>query len=153
MALFEKIGDKISSAGKDVAKKTKEIADITKINLQISNEEDNIKNLYNEIGKLYYEVHKNSPDAKMAVLCASITESINKIDLSKKQIQIIKGIIRCPKCGAENADSSAFCGTCGYKNSITPEVIEDNTTKSKCPNCGEVFDGTGSFCSNCGGKI
>ncbi len=166
MAFFEKFGEKISSAGKDVAKKTKELADVTKLNMQIGSEEDNIKNNYVEIGKLYYGLFSSSPDERLAPLCSSITESLNKINTYKEQIQTIKGIKKCPKCGAEIADSALFCSVCGNKTSSEEEkepeeaktetkeeapVVEE--TPSSCPACNEPIDKNAAFCSKCGQKI
>lgn len=116
MAFFEKFGEKLTSAGKDVARKTKELADTAKLNMQISNEEDNIKSKYIEIGKLYYELFSASPDEKFSEFCSSISESRNKIDTLKVQIQEIKGVKKCSKCGAEIAYTATFCSSCGSPN-------------------------------------
>ncbi|OPZ88720.1 MAG: Double zinc ribbon [Firmicutes bacterium ADurb.Bin419] len=166
MAFFEKFGEKISSAGKDMAKKTKELADVTKLNMQIGSEEDNIKNNYIEIGKLYYGLFSSSPDERLASLCSSITESLNKINTYKEQIQTIKGIKKCPNCGSEIADSAVFCSVCGNKTSseeeIAPEEANAETkeeapvveeTPSLCPACNEPIDKNAAFCSKCGQKL
>jgi ribosomal protein L40E len=123
MAFFEKFGEKLTNAGKDVAKKTKELADITRLNMQISSEEDNIKNKYIEIGKLYYKLFSESPDERFTQLFNSIAESKNKINFFKEQIQAIKGIKICSNCGAEIESSAKFCSACGYKS-----VVEENTS-------------------------
>jgi len=129
MSFFEKL----TSAGKDMAKKTKDLADIAKLNMQISSEEDKIKNKYIEIDKLYYELFSSSPDEKFAEFCASITESKNKIDDLKKQILEIKGVKKCSNCGAEIDFSAAFCSACGNKvindeNTTTDNAAENNET-------------------------
>ena len=121
--------NRLTNAGKDMAKKTKELADITKLNLQISSEEDNIKNKYIEIGKLYYELFSSNPDEKFAELCSSITESMNKISALKEQILEIKGVKKCPKCGAEIAFSAVFCSACGTKiENDNDTTVENDTT-------------------------
>lgn len=167
MAFFEKFGEKLSSAGKDVAKKTKELADVTKLNMQIGGEEDNIKNQYIEIGKLYYGLFSSSPDERLASLCSSVTESLNKISTYKEQIQAIKGVKKCEKCGAEISDSSAFCSVCGNKASTAEEkepeeakvetkeeaVAVEDSPAPVCPNCNEPVDKDASFCPKCGQKV
>ncbi len=170
MAFFERFGEKLSSAGKDMAKKTKELADVTKLNMQIGNEEDNIKSKYIEIGKLYYDLFSSTPDERLAPLCSSITESLNKISTYKEQIQSIKGVKKCAKCGAEIADSASFCSVCGNKASSEeekePEEANDETKEGPdeetvavedipaptCPNCNEQIDKDAAFCSKCGQK-
>ncbi|MEN2775465.1 zinc ribbon domain-containing protein [Acetivibrio clariflavus] len=126
MSFFEKL----TSAGKDMAKKTKELADITKLNMQISSEEDKIKNKYLEIGKLYYELFSSNPDEKFAEFCAAITESKNKIALLKDQILEIKGAKKCSYCGAEIAKSAVFCSACGNKVANDENTTSDNTEES-----------------------
>lgn len=171
MAFFEKFGEKISSAGKDMAKKTKELADITKLNMQIGSEEDNIKSKYIEIGKLYYELFSSNPDERLAPLCTSITESLGKISSYKEQIQSIKGVKKCSNCGAEIVNSALFCSSCGNKTSSeeekAPEETNDESVKeaeeetiavedapaSVCPNCNAELDKDAAFCANCGQKI
>ncbi|NLL06118.1 MAG: zinc-ribbon domain-containing protein [Clostridiaceae bacterium] len=124
MAFLEKFGEKLTSAGKDVARKTKELADTAKLNMQISNEEDNIKRKYAEIGKLYYELFSSSPDEKFAEFCNSISESKNKIDELRVQILEIKGIKKCSNCGAEINFTATFCSSCG--NATTTAQSENN---------------------------
>lgn len=153
MAFFEKFGEKLTNAGKDVAKKTKELADVTKLNMQINSEEDNIKNKYTEIGKLYYKLFSESPDENFAQLCSSIAESANKINSFKEQIQAIKGVKKCSSCGAEMDESAQFCSVCGNKIIIeeTPVVEEptqdsseaaetENPSDPACPGCDEPDD-------------
>lgn len=171
MAFFEKIGEKLTNAGKDVAKKTKELADIAKLNMQISNEEDNIKNKYFEIGKLYYESFSSSPDEKFVEFCSSISESKNKIDTLKDQIQEVKGVKKCSKCGAEIAYTATFCSSCGTPNAsaeaaqtdkedangdikkkVDVAEVSENTT-STCPVCSNTVAADAAFCPECGNKL
>jgi len=130
MAFFERFGEKLSNAGKDVAKRTKELADITKLNMQINNEEDSIKSKYLEIGKLYYELHASDPSEEFTDLCASITDSENKINTIKAQIQAIKGVKKCSKCGTEIALSSTFCSVCGNKT-VTEDTTDEQSTSGE----------------------
>lgn len=153
MDFFEKIGEKITSTSKDVAKKTKELADITKINAQIGNEEDNIKNMHSQIGKLYYELFSTNPDEPFVSLCASIMESQNKINAYREQIQTIKGVKKCSGCGAEIANSSVFCAICGCKINTNEEGVNDDMSQSKCPSCAKPITDEMVFCTGCGNKL
>lgn len=159
MAFFEKFGEKLTSAGKDVARKTKELADTAKLNMQISNEEDNIKSKYLEIGKLYYELFSSSPDEKFSEFCSSISESKNKIDTLKVQILEIKGVKKCSKCGAEIAYTATFCSACGSQNAsaeagnndkeeINSEGVEKAKGVESGDNSQEVLQGESSETSD-----
>jgi RNA polymerase subunit RPABC4/transcription elongation factor Spt4 len=153
MAFFEKIGEKITSTSKDVAKKTKEITEVTKLNSQINSEEDKIKVKYSEIGKLYYESFMAAPNEEFAGLCNAITESLNKIDSLKNTIQVIKGVKKCQSCGAEIINSAQFCNVCGSKINFAEEIPTLDLSQPKCTNCGELITGDSMFCSGCGNKI
>lgn len=50
--------------------------------------------------------------------------------------------IKCPACGALNAEKSKFCNECGAKLS-----------NPVCPNCGSEIEPGKKFCSECGTKI
>lgn len=173
MAFFEKL----TNAGKDVAKKTKELAEITKLNLQISNEEDRIKSKYAEIGKLYFELYSSAPDEKFADFCTAIVDTQTKIAGLREQVQEIKGVKKCSKCGAEIAYTATFCSSCGTANEtpskteapkaeeVATEPVEtaqaecDNATQADtsseitCPTCKNNVPVDTVFCPNCGSKL
>lgn len=153
MDFFEKIGEKITSTSKDVAKKTKELADISKINTQISSEEDSIKYKYNQIGKLYYETFGENPDEVFAPMCQSIIESQKKISEYRYQIQVIKGVKRCSGCGGDAPNDSIFCPVCGNKMTLEEDVIIDPVVELKCPNCDKPLVEGMQFCTGCGNKL
>ncbi len=50
-------------------------------------------------------------------------------------------MVVCPKCGAQNADNSQYCLSCGI-------ILNNN-----CFNCGAVLDSTARFCSTCGSGV
>lgn len=162
--------DKLTNAGKDMAKKTKELADITKLNMQISSEEDNIKNKYKEIGKLYYELYSSNPDEKFLEFCTAITESMGKISDLRNQINEIKGVKKCSNCGAEIASAAVFCSACGNKavseESTTAESSEEGNKAEESTDNSEVvencdanadssqnIDSSSSLCPACNNPI
>ncbi|HHW47940.1 MAG TPA: zinc ribbon domain-containing protein [Clostridiaceae bacterium] len=157
MSFFNKISDKLSSTGKDVAKKTKDLAEIAKLNMRINSEENNIKNLYNKIGELYYELFHDCPHEKLAPLCASVTESKKKISDYQNQIQAIKAVKKCVNCGAEIYDSAIYCSNCGFNNAAVEnqkqEQDQGSEAENKCTNCGETVPANAIFCGKCGTKV
>ncbi|GGH12059.1 zinc ribbon domain-containing protein [Paenibacillus segetis] len=162
MAFFDKLGEKITSTSKDVAKKTKDLTEIAKINMQIGSEEDKLKSKYLEIGKLYYELFNEAPGEQFTNLCEEITASINQIDSSKRQILSIKGVKICTNCGAEVLQDAAFCGSCGVK--VEEEIPEESLTvidaeveiivpQIHCSHCDSVINADAAFCGSCGQKV
>ena len=53
MEIFEKIGDTIVSAGKDVTEKAKELSSVAKLKMDIRAKEDFVEKQYALIGKKY----------------------------------------------------------------------------------------------------
>lgn len=153
MSMLKNLGSKISNAGQDVAKKTKDIAEITKINSQINNEESKIKNLYGEIGKVYFELYSDTQDEKLHPLCAAIAESKDNIKAYQEKIETIKGIRRCPQCGAEVAENAAFCGSCGFNVGVVVKEEKVEPVGKVCSNCGIDLGENAVFCMGCGTKV
>ncbi len=152
MAFLDDIGKKISNASQSAVQKTKDITDIARCNSIISDEEKKIQNLYMQIGKLYATMHRTDCEKDFAGMISSISESEKKIAELKTQIQTIKGITLCEKCGAEVADNAAFCSACG-----TPmpkaDVAASNEPMINCPNCGQLISSELRFCLYCGKPV
>jgi len=58
MDFFDRMGEKLVTAGKDVTQKAKDLSGTAKLNFDIKAKEDFIEKQYAQIGKLYYEDHK-----------------------------------------------------------------------------------------------
>lgn len=152
MAFFDDLGKKISQAGQTAVQKTKEMTDIARINGMISDEEKKVNNNYYQIGKLYVAMHSTDFESDFAGMITAIKESEIKIRDYKQQIQDIKGVVRCEKCGAEVESNVAFCSSCG-----TPmpkkEMSANIGNLIKCTGCGAMVDKNMRFCTSCGKPI
>lgn len=152
MAFFDDLGKKLSQAGQTAVQKTKEMTDIARINGAISEEEKRLFNTYYEIGKLYVALHLKDYEADFSSMIAALGESERKIKEYRQQIQAIKGVVRCEKCGAEVANNVAFCSSCGAK--MTANVAdESNENLVKCAGCGAMVDKDMKFCVACGKQM
>lgn len=130
MDFFSKLGDKISSTSKDVAKKAKEVAEIANLNSQVSTKESTIKSTYVEIGKYVYENLKEDAPAEIAEKFAVIDGLMEEIDALKKNIQDLKGVQSCPNCGKDVETGAAFCPGCGNK---MPEPVVEEVEPEEAP--------------------
>lgn len=113
MGFFDDFGKKISDASQGAIAKTKDFADVAKLNSNISDEERRINNAYQQMGELYFERHPEDFEDCFTEHYAVIRESLSKITDYRKQITNIKGVVKCPNCGAEVPKDSAFCSACG----------------------------------------
>lgn len=165
MAFFNDLGKKVSQMGQITIQKTKDYADIAKINSGISDEEKRIENLYKQIGKQYVETHKTDFEPEYAEMIGQLEEARVRIEELKNQIQSIKGVVRCPNCGAEVVNNSLFCSSCGTKieykqeenkeEATEPqaETVETAPAKKFCGKCGTEIEADAEFCPSCGEKV
>ena len=101
---------------KGVSKTSGEILKSTKLSLALASEEDKLKQLYMEIGKKVHEIYQYGGtlgkffDEKYA----EIQQTETAIFELKNQMNMIKGVKSCTKCGASIERSAEFCPKCGY---------------------------------------
>lgn len=152
MEFFEKIGNKISSGSKDVAKKAKDMTELAKINSRIKNYEDMIKEIQLQIGKLYFEANRNNPAPEFMELFQNVINAQGAIEKCREEVCTIKGVRGCTSCGAEIPNNSTFCPACGAKNEII-DVTYTTVSDMFCPGCGAGLPSDTVFCPNCGTKV
>lgn len=92
MDFFEKLGDTITTKGKEVTGKAKDLAEIANLKSQINTCEDVIKKNYIEIGRLYYEKHGQEPEEEYDEFCRAIANAKDGIADLEDRIQKVKGI-------------------------------------------------------------
>lgn len=155
MAFFDDFGKKISQASQSTLQKTKDMADVAKINMQISDEEKRINDACFQIGRMYMELHESDGEDAFQELVQSVLAARDKIKTYQAQIQEIKGVLRCPGCGAEGGKDAQFCPACGNRMPETEKeenVPQETEEEKKCSNCGAVLGKEVSFCPECGTK-
>ena len=80
MDFFDRMGEKLVTAGRDVTQKAKDLSGTAKLNLDIKAKEDFIEKQYAQIGKLYYEDHKDEADGAYGQQPEEAMEIKNKDD-------------------------------------------------------------------------
>ena len=153
MAFFEQLGKRLTDAGQNIAQQTKNLADVTQLNSAISDREKKISQLYLNIGQLYYEEHKGDSTAEHQEIIGEINALYAEIAQNREKIKQIKGVVKCPKCGADVPLNAAFCNACGTKMERAEGVSEADGAQRHCPVCHAAVSAEDSFCNNCGAKI
>ena len=92
MEFFDKLGDTLSTKGKEVSGKAKDLAEIASLKRQISTCEDVIRKNYIEIGKRYYESFGQEPGAEYEEFCRAIANANSGIEELEQKIKEVKGI-------------------------------------------------------------
>lgn len=93
--------------------RTKEISDVARLNSMISDEERKIHDIYLNIGKMYKTKRDDDAEDEFKPQISAIVEVNSRTSSYRQQIQDIRGVIRCEKCGAKIACGVAFCSSCG----------------------------------------
>ena len=92
MDFFEKLGDTITTKGKEVSGKAKDLAEVASLKNQIHTCEDVIRKNYIEIGKLYYEKYGQEHEAEFDEFCRAINNAKTGIEDLEEKIRQVKGI-------------------------------------------------------------
>lgn len=156
MAFFEQLGKRISDAGQGVAHQAKSFADVTRISNEISGKERQIVQLYQKVGQLYYERHSEDPAPEYQEEIDALKALFAEIAQRKEEIKQIKGIEKCPNCGADVPSQSAFCNACGTRMAPVSEPAgapDAGEAARICPACGAAVGQDNLFCTHCGVKL
>lgn len=148
MAFIDRFSRKATETTGKVVQKAKDMSDIAKYNSMIAEEETKIQTNYSQIGKMYFAMRGANPDPEFAGFVQGIIESNKKIESYHQQIMDIRGVRRCPNCGAEVPLGSAFCSACGTPMPKEPSVMPSDMVK--CPHCGSFVKKGVRFCTSCG---
>ena len=154
MAFFEQLGKKLSDAGQGVARQTKNFAEVTRLSSAISDKEKQITQLYQSIGQAYYQSNRDDTEAEFQAETEQIKKLLEEVNQHQEEIKQIRGIVKCPNCGADVPFQAAFCNCCGMKMvpSAPPAQPPAQGTRL-CPSCGAVLGKDNLFCTHCGTKL
>lgn len=137
MDFFEKMGETISTRGKEAAQKAKGVADLAKLSTQVGQLEGKIKTYYQIIGEKVYQNEKDQEHSGLEAEFDLINDAFAEIGRIKKQISEIKGTKSCPACNAEVDIAFPFCPHCGAKFEEEPEAeyCEAVSEEEACEEC------------------
>lgn len=115
MDFFDKLGETIVTAGKDVGQKAKDVSEIAKLKLDIKSKEDYVQKQYAALGAEYYAKHKDDEDSEEREQFFLISEALEEIERMRTEVLRIQGAEECPKCGNKMPEGASFCSSCGEK--------------------------------------
>lgn len=115
MDFFDRIGESLTIAGKEVSQKAKEVSELTKLKLDIKAKEDYVQKQYALLGMSYYEKHKDEEECEEAEQCFLISEALEEITRMEAEVMRLQKAAECPKCGAKMPMGATYCSNCGTK--------------------------------------
>lgn len=115
MSLFEGLSKVISETSATAVNKTKELTRIARINAAISDERKTIEAAYTEIGRRYVEnlsaEHRDLFGDQLDLIVAAQ----ERMGALNRELEEVKGLGKCPNCGAPVEAGKAFCSSCGAR--------------------------------------
>lgn len=122
MDFFDKLGETIVTAGKDVGQKAKDVSEIAKLKLDIKSKEEYVQKQFSALGATYYANHKDDENCEDAEQFFLIGEAQDEIERMRAEVLRIRGAAECPKCGFKMPEGATFCSNCGTK---LDDIFED----------------------------
>lgn len=152
MGFFDDLGKKMTNAGQRAVQKTQEMSEVARINSLISQNENTINGIYYQIGKMYVNLHPNDAEGEFAEMVKHAIALAQQNEEYRNRIQDLRGMQRCPRCGAEVSKEFAFCNFCGAPMPVN-EVHEAPSDAVQCPKCGTMVEKGMRFCTSCGQEM
>ena len=124
MAFLEELGKTLTKVGEATVQKTKEVADYTKANAKILEIQNKLDKAYIEVGKKYLELHPVNDEEDMAEVVGVVYEMEDLLKELRKQLQELKGTVKCEVCGLECDSDDVFCRKCGAELKKEEVIID-----------------------------
>lgn len=102
------------------------------------------------LGKQYVEEFGDSPAESFVQYLEVLKASKEKISEYEQKLTDLKGITKCPTCGAEVPNGSLFCNACGTKVAVPTSTAAEGI---HCSGCGAVISSGCKFCTTCGKPV
>lgn len=128
MAFFDELGKKLTQVGEAAAEKTKDVAEFTKIKAKSLDVSGKLDKAYIALAKRYLEIHPAGDEEAMKLVVDAVYALEDQLKELEKQLQSLKGVVKCTECGAECPADAAFCSVCGAEIK-KGEVIIDSEAK------------------------
>ena len=152
MAIWHELGKKASDTTAKAVHQAKVLGETTKLNSMISDENKKIEQIYSQLGKAYAQTHRDDYESCFGDLMEMLKASETKIKEYTEQVNGLRGVVTCPKCGAVMAEGTAFC--CGCGNAMPKKVVAPVATSTNvCTKCGAALMEGAKFCTGCGSAV
>ena len=124
MAFFEDLGKKLTKVGEAAAEKTKEVAEFTKANAKILDVQNKLDKAYIEVGKKYLELHPANDEEEMEAVVNAVYALEDQLKELRRQLQELKGTVKCDVCGTDCDNNDVFCKKCGAELKKDEIIVE-----------------------------
>lgn len=155
--MFNTISKKLANAGRGAVRGTQKLAGSVTLSAQIEESRKQIQNYYTQLGKACYERYRDHAAPEFQEICQAIALEEQKISRCEEEIRILRGVRRCPQCGADVDKDSIFCGSCGFRLPPIQAPVQQSAgglgQRESCPQCGAMVEEDAFFCTECGCRL
>lgn len=106
-------GDNMIQFGRTAAVQTKQFADTTRLGAKAADKKRVLNQQYAELGEAVFAKLRAVPDNEYQELIDKIKKTQLEIKDLEDQAAAVKGVKRCPECGAQNPLDADYCCKCG----------------------------------------
>lgn len=151
--MAEDLGKRIGAFGQNVWKKAQGAVNIVAMNNDIAAKTRALTELYAKIGEAYCCAHREMAAGTFPELSSQAFALAEEIAGLEELVQLEKGLLKCPACGAMAPASAAFCPACGAAMpEPAPKTPDREPLPERCDACGAAMETEDVFCSACGRK-
>ncbi len=129
MAFFEDLGKKLTKVGEVAAEKTKGVAEYTKTNAKILDIQNKLDKAYVAVGKKYLELHPANDEEGMMAVVEAVYALEDQLKDLRRQLQELKGSVKCGSCGSDCDGDDVFCRKCGAELKKDEVIIDVDDIK------------------------
>ena len=117
MSFLDDILDKGKTVVSSASKKTDTAVRFSKLKVKESQLNGDIKAKNEKLGAVIYDMSKTGvkESEEFDALLAQIDEDYAKLAEIEAQLDELKNVVTCPKCGAKTKNDNAYCPKCGAK--------------------------------------
>ena len=156
MGFLDNITQSLNNLSQQVIAQGSNLAGTAQNRVKMMDIDRQLEKAFAELGRAYFEANRNTPAPEYADAFTKIKDLLAQNEFYKAETRRERGLVLCPKCGAEVAMGVAFCNSCGASMppvDMTQQNVSQPYTVVRCPQCGlELPNGT-SFCTSCGTNL
>ena len=150
MEFLNDLGKRFTRVARSVQERTREGWENTRLSADLYSLRGDLERQYTALGKAYFNSTLTGEEVPQELL-SSLKATYDRIEELTAQRE---NRVRCPSCGAYQAEDARFCSKCGRRMpeeaaAPLPEP-EDEDESEYCPVCGAMRHEDSKFCVVCG---
>lgn len=153
MDFFNELGKKFTQAARSVQERTRETNENSRLASDLRAAQADLTRQFAELGRAYYESTVAGTGKVPNELVLQVRRAMDLVDTLTAQQDRIRRQVRCPGCGAMQAEDAHYCSNCGRpmpEKDPEPEETPAGSDAEYCTECNAMRHGDAKYCAVCG---